>query len=128
MAKQLGGHNWSANFLELMLNESRTLDMQQYESCLNEWKSVHDKKTVTNYAITILLFLAGLWAVYVQAIFFAVLLLALAANFNRQSSQHILVSERLTTQRLLAMLINKQSQNMEALQGEIAGGKELKSP
>ena len=114
MVKQLAGHKWPANFLELLTNESRTLDILQYESCLNEWKSVHDKKTVTNYAITILLFLAGLWAVYVQAFFFAVLLLALAANFNRQSSHHILMSEIMGTQRLLAMLINKQSRNMEA--------------
>ena len=123
MAKQFEAHNWSASFRELFNNESRTLNILQYESCLNEWKSAHDKKTLTNYVITILLFLAGLWAVYVQAIFFAVLLLALAANFNRQSSHHILMSEIMGTQRLLAMLINKQSQDLEALRREMGTAK-----
>jgi len=109
MVKQLEVHNWSANFRELLSNEARSLDIQQYEFCLDEWKSVHDKKMITNYLITILLFCAGLWAVYEHTLFMAVLLLALAANFNRQSSHHILVSEIMGTQRLLAMLINKQS-------------------
>jgi len=118
MAKQLEAHNWSANFRELLANEARSLDFQQYEFCLDEWKGAHDKKTITNYLITILLFCAGLWAVYEHAIFMAVLLLALAANFNRQSSHHILVSEIMGAQRLLAMLINKQSRDIEALREE----------
>lgn len=127
MAKQLEAHNWSANFRELLSNESRALNILQYEFCLDEWKSAHDKKTITNYVITILLFCAGLWAVYEHAIFMAVLMLALAANFNRQSSHHILVSEIMGTQRLLAMLINKQSRDIEALQKGMADGKEWKS-
>jgi hypothetical protein len=118
MAKQLEAHNWSANFRELLTNEARSLDFQQYEFCLDEWKGAHDKKTIRNYVITILLFCAGLWAVYEHAIFIAVLVLALAANFNRQSSHHILVSEIMGTQRLLAMLINNQSRDIEALREE----------
>ena len=118
MAKQLEAHNWSANFRELLDNEARSLDFQQYEFCLNEWKGAHDKKTITNYVITIVLFCAGLWAVYEHIVFMAVLLLALAVNFNRQSSQHILVSEIMGAQRLLAMLINKQSRDIEALRDE----------
>lgn len=115
MPKQFEAHNWSANFRDLLTNESRTLDILQYESCLVEWKSVHDKKTVTYYVIAIILFCAGLWAVYEHATFMAVLMLALAANFNLQSSHHILVSEIMVMQRLLALLINKQSRDMEPL-------------
>lgn len=118
MTKQLETHNWSANFRKLLTNESGSLDFQQYESCLDEWKGTHDKKTIINYLITILLFGAGLWAVYEHAIFMAVLLLALAANFNRQSSHHILVSEIMSAQRLLAMLINKQSRDIQVLREE----------
>lgn len=118
MAKQFEAHNWSANFRDLLTNEARSLDFQQYEFCLDEWKGAHDKKTITNYVITILLFCAGLWAVYEHAIFMAVLLLALAANFNRQSSHHILVSEIMGVHRLLAMLINKQSRDLKALREE----------
>jgi hypothetical protein len=118
MVKQLEAHNWSANFRELLTNESRSLDFQQYESCLDEWKGAHEKKTIKHYVITVLLFGAGLWAVYEHALFMAVLLLALAANFNRQSSHHILVYELMDAQRLLGMLINKQSQAIEALREE----------
>ena len=82
---------------------------------------------IINYLIAIFLFCAGLWAVYENAIFVAVLMLALAANFNRQSSHHILISEIMGTQRLLAMLINKQSRDLEAFQREMADGKGLKS-
>jgi hypothetical protein len=52
----------------------------------------------------------------------AVLMFALAANFNLTSAHHILMSEIMNTQRLLAMLINKQSQDMQALRREV--GKE----
>jgi len=115
MVKEFEARNWSTNFRELMANEARALDIQQYESCLDEWKSAHEKKTIKTYVITIVLFGAGLWAVYAHAVFMAVLLLALAANFNRQSSHHILISEIMDTQRLLAMLVNKQSREIEAL-------------
>jgi hypothetical protein len=108
MAKQFEAYSFSSGFREIWSNEKRSLDMTQYEQCLNEWRAAHEKKTVVNYVVTILLFLAGLWATYEHALFMAVLLLALAANFNRQSSHHALVVEVMDTQRLLAMLINKQ--------------------
>src|SRR4051812_20525122 len=110
MAKQLQAYKFSGGFRELWSNESRSLDMAQYEQCLNEWKSAHEKKTVVNYVITLLFFLAGLWATWEHALFAAVLLLALSANFNRQSSHHALVTEMMDAQRLLAMLVNRQSQ------------------
>lgn len=121
MTKQIQAHNWSTTFQELFSNEARTLDIQQYDFCLNEWKSVHDKKMITNYLLTIVLFGAGLWAVWESAFFMAVLLLALAANFNRQSAHHILVSEIMGSQRLLAMLINEQSLEIRALRHKAAG-------
>ena len=77
------------------------------------------KKTIVNYVITILLFLAGLWATYEHALFMAVLLLALAANFNRQSSHHALVTEVMDIQRLLAMLINRQSREIDSLKRDL---------
>lgn len=128
MAKQLEAHNFSGGFRELWSDESRSLDMAKYELCLNEWKSVHEKKTVVNYVITILLFGAGLWATYEHVLFMAVLLLALAANFNRQSSHHALVSEFMDTQRLLAMLVNNQSREIESLKREITDQRNVSFP
>lgn len=115
MAKQIGANNLSTEFRELLASKSKTLDIHQYDLCQNEWKGVHDRKMFTTYLLTIVLFSAGLWAVWEHALFIAVLLLSLAANFNRQSADHILVSELLGSQRLLAMLINAQSQDLKSL-------------
>ena len=128
MAKQMEAHNFSGQFRELWSNQTRTLDMAQYEACLNEWKGAHEKKTVVNYLITILLFGAGLWATYEHALFMAVLLLALAANFNRQSSHHALVYEVMDMQRLLAMLINNQSREIESLKRAVNAEGEFDAP
>lgn len=117
----------SPRFRELWSNANRSLDIAEYEQCLNEWQSAHDKKMMAKYAITIVFFCAGLWALYENATFIAVMLLALAANFNLISSHHILVSESINMQRLLAMLINKQSRDIEALGREISEAKESKS-
>jgi len=128
MVKQFEAHKFSGRFRELWANESRTLDMAQYEACLNEWKAAHEKKTVIHYILTILLFLGGLWAVYEHAVFLAVLVLALAANSNRQSSHHMLMSELMDTQRLLAMLVNKQSEGLAFLTQEVADRTNLDAP
>jgi len=117
----------SPRFQELWSNENKSLDILEYEQCLKELQRGHNKRMMIKYVITILLFCAGLWALYENAIFMAVLMLVLAANFNLISAHHTLVSEIMTTQRLLAMLINKQSQIMEDIRKEIREGKELKS-
>ena len=111
-------NKFSNQFRELWSNENRSLDIEKYELCLNEWQSANDKKMIAKYAITILLFCAGLWALYENAIFMAVLMLALAANFNLISAHHILLSEIMNTHRLLAMLINKHTRDLEAIRKE----------
>ena len=128
MAKQLEAYNFSGDFRELWSKENRSLDMAQYELCLNEWKSAHEKKTIVNYVITILLFVAGLWATYEHALFMAVLLLALAANFNRQSSHHALVTEVMDMQRLLAMLVNRQSREIDSLKSDLTTQRNVSAP
>jgi hypothetical protein len=75
--------------------------------------NAHESKTIRYYIYTIILFIGGMWAVYEQLWFVAVLLLALAANYNRQSSHHILMSEIINHQRLLAMLVNKLSKDLK---------------
>lgn len=109
----------SGKFQELWANQSRSLSISEYEQCLNEWQSAHDKKMMSKYVIMFVLFFAGLWALSAGATVLAVILLAVAANFNLVSAHHILTSENMNMQRLLAMLINKQSQDIEALRREI---------
>ena len=115
MAKRLGVGTWSGDFLALLNSESKTLNIQQYDLCQAEWKAAHERKTLKSYVLAIVVFCAGLWAVWESAPFMAVLLIALAANFNRQSSHHVLFAELLESQRLLAMLVNSQTQEIAAL-------------
>jgi hypothetical protein len=119
MVKKIEAHKWSTTFEELWSNEARTLDIQQYDICLNEWKAAHEKKMIKNYLLMIVLFCAGLWAVSQSAYFMAVLLLAFAGNFNLKSAHHGLMSEIMASQGLLAMLINRQSQEIEALRDQV---------
>jgi hypothetical protein len=112
MAKTIEAHDWSDMFRELMASKEKALDIDQYDLCLSEWQAAHEKKMIKNYILAAVLFVAGLWAVWEHAPFLAVLLLALSANFNRQSAHHILVSELMHSQRLLAMLINGQARKL----------------
>ncbi len=105
--KQIKAHKFSDKFIELLSNKKKSLDINEYDYCVAEWAKVHESKMIRYYIYTAILFLSGMWAVYEQSWFIAVLLLALAANYNRQSSHHILMSEIMNHQRLLAMLINK---------------------
>lgn len=111
----------SPRFRELWSNEKRSLDISEYEQCLNERQSAHNKHMLTNYIITITFFCAGLWALYENAMLITVILLALAAQFVLISFHHSMVSESMNIQRLLAMLINKQSQDIESLRREVRG-------
>jgi hypothetical protein len=103
----------SDEFKNIWLKQANSIDMQQYEYCLNEWKHQHEKKMIYTLILTIILFGLGLWALYESIYFVAVILLIFAANFNLKSNQHILVTELMDIQRLSAMLINKQIQNIE---------------
>lgn len=108
--KQIKAYKWSDTFIELMSRSDKSLNMEEYEFYVNEWKGAHEKSMIRYYIYAIVLFCGGLWAVYEQIWFLAVLLLALAANYNRKSSHHILFSEILDSQYLLARLINSSSQ------------------
>ena len=111
----------SPRFRELWSNEKRSLDISGYEQCLNERQSAHNKHMLTNYVITITFFCAGLWALSENAMLITVILLALAVQFVLISFHHSMVSESMNTQRLLAMLINKQSQDLESLRSDVRG-------
>lgn len=91
--KQIQAHKFSEEFLELLSNEEKMLDMNKYDYCANEWVSAHESKTIRYYIYTAILFVGGMWAVYEQIWFMAVLLLVLAAAYKLQSAHHILMVE-----------------------------------
>lgn len=110
MVKQIQAFKWSNAFGEIMSKENITLE--EYEYCLNEWKGAHEGRMIRHYIYAIILFCGGLWAVNEQVWFIAVLLLALASNYNRQSSHHILFTEIMELHRLLAKLTHNASQKL----------------
>ena len=105
---------WSPEFVALLNNASKSLNMDQYDYCQREWKAAHERKTLRNYWLAIAFFVAGLVFVLAREPLLAVLLIALAANFNRQSADHILLAELLESQRLLAMVVNGQGETTNA--------------
>lgn len=114
----------SPRFEERWLNENRSLDISEYEECLNEWRSSYQKISIQKWVVTILLFCAGLWALYENFTFMAVLLLALSANSQLMGVSHIVLSEIMNQNQLLAMLINKQSRDNESFRREMLKQKE----
>jgi hypothetical protein len=114
----------SPRFEERWLNENRSLDISEYEECLNEWRSGYQKISIQKWVVTILLFCAGLWALYENSTFMAVLLLALSANSQLMGVSHIVLSEIMNQNQLLAMLINKQSRDNESFRREMLKQKE----
>ena len=73
-------HRFSADFENAFKNnESKFLDIHRYESCLTEFVNKHEKLMVFSTTKTLVLFAAGMWAVYAGAVFWAVLLLAMCA-------------------------------------------------
>jgi hypothetical protein len=105
--------------LEILTNPDKAITFAEFEECLNESQRVHDKKIKSGTAWAILFFCAGLLALYENSLVVAVLFLALAADFNYSASLSSVQSNSITTHRLLAMLINKQSEDIRLLRNEI---------
>lgn len=115
-------NKFSNQFQELWRNENRSLDIEKYELCLSEFQDAHNKRTMIQWALSILFFGAGLWALYSGATFIAVVLLIFAGYCNLNSANHILMSEIMNTHRLLAMLVNKHTRDLEEMRQELKQG------
>ena len=110
MRNPFGTRSFSPEFLALINNDRKMLDIEQYDFCIREFREAHESRMVRSYIFTIVFFIAGLVAVAMESPLMAVLLLALAANSNRQSADHIMFAELLNAQRVLALLLHGQSQ------------------
>lgn len=111
--------DWLVDFQELMENKSETLNFRQYDTALKDWKYALQNKMIRNGILGIIFFCLGLWAVWANSLFIAVVLIALAVYFNRQSSDQELLSGILLTQQMLAMYIHKQSMEIEDLRNQV---------
>jgi len=109
---------WSKEFKELYSNSNRTLSMEEYEFCLSEFNRIHEKRSIFQWVLAIICFGLGLWLLADNVVFGSVLLLALAAYFNLNSSNHALMSDILSANRLQAMLVNKHAKEIEAIRNK----------
>jgi hypothetical protein len=117
--KKFREKRWLIDFQDLLENKSQTLSFCQYDTILKEWIYALQNEMIRNGILGIIFFCLGLWAVWANSLFIAVLLIALAAYFNRQSADQELLSGILLTQQMLAMNIHKQSMEIEDLRNKV---------
>jgi len=106
-------------FQELWRSENKSLDIEKYELCFSELQKANEKQATIQWILAIVFSILGLWAVYYDSTFIAVALLLIAVSCNGKSTSHILMTGKLNTDRLLAMLINNQARDLEAIRNEI---------
>jgi hypothetical protein len=109
----------SKEFKELYSNPNRTLSMVEYEFCLSEYIRIHEKRSIYQWILAIICFGLGLWLLADNVVFGSVLLIALAAYFNLNSTNHAIMSDVLSADRLQAMLVNKHAKEIEAIRNKL---------
>jgi hypothetical protein len=109
---------WSSEFQALWSRPNRTLKMDEYEFCLSEFTRKHEKRSIFQWVLAIGFFGVGLWLLVANVVFGSVFFIALAAYCNLNSTNHALLSEILNANRLQAMLIHKQTEELEAIRKE----------
>ena len=96
---------FDGNFREIWLK--RKINIVEYEFCHEQLTIAHNKKMLSSLFFAILFFGLAIWFTYEKTYIGTVVALALAANFNSKSNQHMLFTEVLSAQSLLAKLINR---------------------
>lgn len=110
---------WSKEFKELYSNPNQTLSMEEYEFCLSEFNRNHEKRSIIQWILAIICFGLGLLLLADNVVFGSVLLIALAAYFNLNSTNHALMSDILSANKLHAMLVNKHAKEIEIIRNKL---------
>jgi hypothetical protein len=113
---------FSQQFRDLWSNGAKTLDIGGYDKCMTELQTAYNKRMMVQWVLAFVAFVAGLWAILDGTTFLAVLLLFLAGYFNVNSANASVMSEIMSAHRLLAMLVNKNAADLEALKNELKHG------
>jgi hypothetical protein len=116
---ELSMKSFSKEFLELYSNPKLTLSMEEYDLCMSEFRDNHEKRSIVQWILSIICFGLGLWLLAINVVLGSVLFIALAAYFNLNSTNHSLMSDVLSANRLQAMLINKNAKEIEAIRNKL---------
>lgn len=100
---------WSDRFKELYLNTNRTLSIEEYEYCIDEYIRLHENRSAFQWILAIICFVLGLLLLAYSSVVGSVFFIAMAAYFNLNSTNHAQMADILNINRIQAMLINKYS-------------------
>ena len=95
-----------------------TKDIVEYKAGMLKVLEVRHKHTVISYVVAVLLFGAGLLALYLDKIVIAIILLALAAYSNQESKYQQLLAEITSMQWSMVLLIIKHMGDLKAITPE----------
>lgn len=103
---------FSARFVELWTNKDQCLNFDEYMTCQTEYKGGFESRVLW-HTITIVVSIAiGLWAIAANNGFIAAVAFIVAAHSYIKSSQQLMMAEILSTQQMLAMLVNGQRKEL----------------
>jgi len=97
--------NFSGPFRELWMK--RKINIAEYEYCEKELIQLHNGKVTSTFIFAIVFLALAVASTYFEQYIGTVLFFALAANFNSKSNHHMLVTEVLQYQSLIAKLVNR---------------------
>lgn len=93
------------NFAPIFLK--RGINSAEYKYCINQWISLHNKKSISSLVLAVLFFVLAAYFTHTEIYVGSVISFALAINFNSKSNQHIFFTEILNSHYLLSKLINR---------------------
>ena len=109
--------NFSGALRELWVK--RNINIAEYEYCERELTRIHNGKVTSTFILAIIFLALAVTATYFEQYIGSVLFFALAVNFNSKSNQHMLVTEILQHQSLIAKLLNRNYMNEEICLDEL---------
>lgn len=101
--------DFSGAFRELWMK--RKINMAEYEYCEGQLIRMHNSKVTSTFILAIIFLALAIASTYFEQYIGTVIFLALASNFNSKSNHHMLFTEILQSQSLIAKLVNRNYMN-----------------
>lgn len=102
----------SARFVDLWTNKDRSLDIDEYMTCNAEYKEKFESGVLWHSVIIVISIVIGLWSIAEKNGVLAAIAFIVAARSYFKSSQQMMMAEILSTQYMLAMLVNGQRKDL----------------
>lgn len=97
--------DFSGAFRELWIK--RKINIAEYEYCEGQLLRMHNSKVIRTFILAIVFLALAIASTFYEQYIGTVIFLALASNFNSKSNHHMLFTELLKSQSLIAKLVNR---------------------